>query len=40
VPFARGTLPTEFGGGRTPSSFSDLIAAPPLPAGQKPSATP
>jgi penicillin-binding protein 1A len=39
VPFARGTLPTEFGGGRTPSSFSDLVAAPPLPS-QKASATP
>lgn len=31
VPFARGTLPTEFGGGRTPSAFSDLVSAPPVP---------
>jgi hypothetical protein len=32
VPFARGTLPAAFGGGRTPAAFSDLVPAPPLPA--------
>jgi len=35
VPFARGTLPAKFGGGRTPSTFSEDVTAPPLP-GQPP----
>jgi penicillin-binding protein 1A len=32
VPFARGTLPGAFGGGKTPSSFTELVTAPPMPA--------
>jgi penicillin-binding protein 1A len=31
TPFARGTLPQAFGGGRTPSSFSGEVTAPALP---------
>ncbi len=31
VPFARGTLPAGFGGGRTPSTFAETVFAPPQP---------
>ncbi len=31
VPFARGTLPASFGGGKVPDSFRDLVAAPAVP---------
>jgi penicillin-binding protein 1A len=31
VPFARGTLPAEFGGGRTPTTFAETVFAPPQP---------
>ncbi len=31
VPFAHGTLPSSFGGGKVPTSFRDLVPAPPVP---------
>ncbi len=31
VPFARGTLPSSYGGGKVPEGFSDLVTPPPVP---------